>query len=239
MIVEHMLGVHARSVNIHVYKERERVDEKKNPKEEEDRKTQGRRRELKKRGKRRCCMLASAKMWRECGGHAFQRKDLRSSLEVSVYKSSGSGRDWSLGDSIRLLSLRALGSFRWQHANIMPPQLPSNRPAVIQHIRKNSQLRPSAHNVSSPFHSGLFCWRVSAENMETLVSFARLSTLRVIVPRDCSCTSGLVGKVRLIMRAYCIVKLLYCDYTTILRLHHHVFAVTLSRAICCHIANRN
>lgn len=52
----------------------------------------------------------------------------------------------------------------------MPPQLPSNRPADIQHIRKNSQLLPSAHNVSSPFHSGLFCWRVSAENTETCLS---------------------------------------------------------------------
>jgi len=67
----------------------------------------------------------------------------------------------------------------------MPPQLPSNRPAVIQHIRKNSQLCPSAHNVSSPFHSGLFCWRVSAENMETLV-FRELSSY-VIVPSDCRC----------------------------------------------------
>lgn len=46
----------------------------------------------------------------------------------------------------------------------MPPQLPSKRPADIQHIRKNSQLRPSPHNVSSPFHSGLFCWRGSAQN---------------------------------------------------------------------------
>lgn len=70
----------------------------------------------------------------------------------------------------------------------MPPQLPSNRPAVIQHIRKNSQLRPSAHNVSSPFHSGLFRWRVSAENMETLLSLLRES---VKLPRSdrlaCDC----------------------------------------------------
>lgn len=57
----------------------------------------------------------------------------------------------------------------------MPPQLPSKRPADIQHIRKNSQLRPSAHNVSSPFHSGLFCWRGSAQNRANCSFFSFLS----------------------------------------------------------------
>lgn len=36
-------------------------------------------------------MLSSAVL--EYGRHAFRRRDLRSSLAVSVYKSSGSGRD--------------------------------------------------------------------------------------------------------------------------------------------------
>lgn len=36
-------------------------------------------------------MLSSAVL--EYGRHAFRRRDLRSSLAVSVYESSGSGRD--------------------------------------------------------------------------------------------------------------------------------------------------
>lgn len=59
----------------------------------------------------------------------------------------------------------------------MPPQLPSNRPADIQHIRKNSQVRPSEHNVSSPFHSGLLCCRDSAQNMANFRSIFSFTSL--------------------------------------------------------------